>query len=183
MARKGCHSVTPRPSKKKKGKKKMINLNGGMRMLVILINFEEKTERQDFSTEIEVRVDFFYNYELKPSLSLDNGLVHLKTQADVDDMIKWVRGVREIGMYVTHLSGMIAKNMLLLEMYNSLRSKWPKATLKEIDDEKARLLGFEEGVGCKHDDKVEGVTVGKVMFLEWYHIEECEQGGELQGVK
>ncbi|GAA0152386.1 hypothetical protein LIER_10880 [Lithospermum erythrorhizon] len=92
-------------------------------------------------------------YYKKPSLSFDNRLVHLQMQAHVDDMVKWVRGVREIGMYVTHPSRMIAKNMILLEMYNSLRSMWPKATLKEIDDEKARLLGFEE---------------------------ECEQKGEVQ---
>ncbi|GAA0187232.1 hypothetical protein LIER_34520 [Lithospermum erythrorhizon] len=119
-------------------------------------------------------------YYKKLSLSLDNGLVHLNMQADLDDMVKWVRGFREIGMYVTHPSRMIAKNMLLLEMYNSLRSKWPKATLKEIEYEEARMLGFEEGMGCKHDDEVEGVTVGKVMLLEWYHIEECEQRGELE---
>ncbi|GAA0164948.1 hypothetical protein LIER_20468 [Lithospermum erythrorhizon] len=36
--------------------------------------------------------------------SLDDGLVQLKTQGDVDDMIRWAKGFREIGMFVTHPS-------------------------------------------------------------------------------
>ncbi|GAA0157850.1 hypothetical protein LIER_38531 [Lithospermum erythrorhizon] len=64
----------------------------------------------------------------KPITSLDDGL-----------------GVKEIGMFVTHPSRKVAKSLLLGEIYADLRSKWPKPTLKEIDDNEARLLGFKEG--------------------------------------
>ncbi|GAA0186894.1 hypothetical protein LIER_34182 [Lithospermum erythrorhizon] len=82
--------------------------------------------------------------------SLDDGLVQLKTQKDVDDMIRWAKGVREIGMFVAHPSRKLAKSLLLGKIYDSIRSKWPKATLKELDDDEAKLLGFKEK-DCNRD--------------------------------
>ncbi|GAA0148028.1 hypothetical protein LIER_07578 [Lithospermum erythrorhizon] len=80
----------------------------------------------------------------------------LKTQEDVDEMIRWAKGVRKIGMFVTHLSRKLAKSLLLGEIYDSIRSMWPKATLKELDDEEANSLGFKEN------------SNKKIPLLPWY---------------
>ncbi|GAA0155316.1 hypothetical protein LIER_13073 [Lithospermum erythrorhizon] len=60
-------------------------------------------------------------------------------------------------MFVTHPSRKLAKSLLLGEIYNSIRSNWPKATLKELDDEEAKSL--EENVEGRQrieDVKVQG---------------------------
>ncbi|GAA0142516.1 hypothetical protein LIER_03399 [Lithospermum erythrorhizon] len=87
----------------------------------------------------------------KPMTSLNNGLVQLKTQQDVDDILEWTKGVREIGIYVTHTSRKLAKSLMLGEMYADFRHKWPKDTLKETSDEEAKLLGYRGDGGSKKD--------------------------------
>ncbi|GAA0147039.1 hypothetical protein LIER_06839 [Lithospermum erythrorhizon] len=89
--------------------------------------------------EMELTVICFLFYK-KPMTSLNNGLVHIKTQEDVDEMLEWTRGVREIRIYVTHPSRKLAKSLLLGEIYGDLRCEWHTTTLKEIDDEELRLL-------------------------------------------
>ncbi|GAA0175827.1 hypothetical protein LIER_28926 [Lithospermum erythrorhizon] len=90
-------------------------------------------------------------YYKKLMAFLDDGLVHLRTQDDVDEMVRWVNGVKEIGIYVSHPSREYAKSLILGETYNSFRSKWPKATPTEINDVEVRLMGLKE-----------------VMLLGWY---------------
>ncbi|GAA0145800.1 hypothetical protein LIER_36196 [Lithospermum erythrorhizon] len=82
--------------------------------------------------------------------SLTNGLVHLKTQKDVENMVQWVKGVRELGMYVHHPSQKLAKSLLLGakslllgEMYVDIRSRWHKASLNELDNEEVRLYNAQ----------------------------------------
>ncbi|GAA0151536.1 hypothetical protein LIER_10236 [Lithospermum erythrorhizon] len=87
---------------------------------------------------------------------LDDELVQPKTQEDVDEMIRWAQGVRKIGIFVTHPSRKLAKSLLLGEIYDSIRSMWPKATLKELDDKKANSLGFKEN------------SNKKIPLLPWY---------------
>ncbi|GAA0166789.1 hypothetical protein LIER_21866 [Lithospermum erythrorhizon] len=88
-----------------------------------------------------------------------------------DGVDGWTKGVRKIGIFVAHPTRRLAKSLLLGEVYGDLRSKWSKATLKEIDDEEARLLGFKES--CKADvGRGVGNGVGNVQLLPWYPVEE-----------
>ncbi|GAA0174368.1 hypothetical protein LIER_27771 [Lithospermum erythrorhizon] len=84
--------------------------------------------------------------------SLDNGLVHLKTNDDVAGMVEWVKVVRQIDFYVMHPSRKYAKSVLLGEMYADIRSYWHKAVLKEINDVEARLISEKD----------------QPIMLEWY---------------
>ncbi|GAA0141167.1 hypothetical protein LIER_02374 [Lithospermum erythrorhizon] len=94
--------------------------------------------------------------------SLDDGLVHLRTQEDVDEIVRWVRGVKEIGIYVSHPGREYDKSLILGEMYNSFRSKWPKATMTEINDVEVRLMGSKQ-----------------VMLLGWYPNDDRVFGEEI----
>ena len=76
----------------------------------------------------------FYYYK-KPGTRLANGLVHIRLNTDLGDFLDYALEYREIEMFVTHPTKKQFKNMLLLEMYHSLRAMWPKATLEEVTDE------------------------------------------------
>ncbi|GAA0171280.1 hypothetical protein LIER_25352 [Lithospermum erythrorhizon] len=109
-------------------------------------------------------------------ISLNNGLVQLKTQKDVDDMLEWTKGVREIGIYVTYPSQKLANRLILGEIYGAFKRMCPKATLKEINDEEARLLGYKGDENSKNE-KV------NIRLLEWYPmqmVEEEVRGGKLE---
>ncbi|GAA0149986.1 hypothetical protein LIER_09022 [Lithospermum erythrorhizon] len=68
-------------------------------------------------------------------MSLENGLVHLKTNSDIAYMVAWVSVVREIEVYLTHRSHSFVKSMLIGEMYDAVRKLWPKEVLREISDD------------------------------------------------
>ncbi|GAA0158813.1 hypothetical protein LIER_15747 [Lithospermum erythrorhizon] len=73
-------------------------------------------------------------------------------------MVQWVKGVRELGMYVHHPGRNLVKSLLLGEMYADIRSRWPKASLKELDDEEVRLYNAQNQ------------SARDVMLLELYNI-------------
>ncbi|GAA0152625.1 hypothetical protein LIER_11057 [Lithospermum erythrorhizon] len=110
----------------------------------------------------------------KPMTSLNNGLVHLKTQQDVDDMLEWTKGIKKIGIYVTHPSRKLAKSLILGEMYVDFKRKWPKATFKEIGDEKVMLLGYRGDGGSKKDEGDKETNV-------FGNAEDSVEGVEVQG--
>ncbi|GAA0157697.1 hypothetical protein LIER_14909 [Lithospermum erythrorhizon] len=103
--------------------------------------------------------------------SLDDRLVNLKTQEDMDEMIRWTKGVREIEMFVTHPTRKVAKSLVLGETYADLRSKWSKATLKEIDDDEARLLGFNEGCDIVEEVNNDEFSNSNIRLLPRYPAE------------
>ncbi|GAA0149539.1 hypothetical protein LIER_08689 [Lithospermum erythrorhizon] len=81
-------------------------------------------------------------------------------------------------MFVTHPSRKLAKSLLLGEIYADVRSKWSKATLRKIDDEEAKLLGFKES--CSMDV---GSSVGEMDAdnVEVQGLDDVEV--EVQGLK
>ncbi|GAA0165994.1 hypothetical protein LIER_21257 [Lithospermum erythrorhizon] len=85
-----------------------------------------------------------------------------------------IMGVRELGMYVHHPSRKLVKSLLLGEMYVDIRSRWPKASLMELD--------YEEGVEVE-EVEVQGVDVqgGEVERVEVQKVE--VHGGEVEGVE
>ncbi|GAA0150937.1 hypothetical protein LIER_37205 [Lithospermum erythrorhizon] len=128
--------------------------------------------------------------------SLNNGLVHLKKQQNVDDMLERTKGVREIGVYVTHPSRKLVKSWIL--GWYPMQVQWGEddnvvgnvedrvegmevegdvvtdvSVVAQIDDvERVEVPGVEVEGGVVDDD-VERVEVPGV---------EVEGGPELEGV-
>ncbi|GAA0149410.1 hypothetical protein LIER_36927 [Lithospermum erythrorhizon] len=85
--------------------------------------------------ELSVPDTICYYYYKRPFDYLDNGLLQLKTDANVYDMTKWILGVIEISLYVTDPTKEMVRSMLYGQLYSEVRESWPKCVLKELENE------------------------------------------------
>ncbi|GAA0145799.1 hypothetical protein LIER_36195 [Lithospermum erythrorhizon] len=127
-------------------------------------NEDAEVEEENYETYTEIEGGAVYNDveeamdDMGPVLNDIGPLtvaVHLKTQKDVENMVQWVKRVRELRMYVHHPSRKLVKSLLLGEMYVDIRSRWPKESLKELDDKEVRLYNAQNQ------------SARNVMLLEW----------------